>query len=266
MVAALFTLPKNAMEPPPPETLRVLSYNIHHGQGTDGRLDLPRLARVIAEAQPDLVALQEVDQGAARTDGVDQAAVLGELTGMTPVYGAFMDLEGGSYGMALLTRWELVRTIYVPLPGACQACSCNPFPCPEGRSSVVLVVRSPQTGRQVVLAGVHLYQTEPERLAQAEALAAALQAEQAPVILAGDFNSRRGTAVMDGLSPSWQILDKIGPPDTFPAPAPDREIDFVLLRRDAVVEVIDHRVLEETLASDHRPILAELRLLGGGPP
>ena len=56
--------------------LRVLSYNIHHGEGVDRKLDLPRIASVIKSVKPDLVALQEVDQGTERTNKIDQAAEL----------------------------------------------------------------------------------------------------------------------------------------------------------------------------------------------
>src|SRR5258708_37439683 len=55
-----------------PTTLRVLTYNIHHGEGTDGRFDLSRLAGVVTSVQPDLGALQEVAEGTARTNGVDE--------------------------------------------------------------------------------------------------------------------------------------------------------------------------------------------------
>ena len=61
----------------PPMMLRVLTYNIHHGEGTDGRFDLPRLAGVMKSVQPDLVALQEVDEGTTRSGAVRQLAVLG---------------------------------------------------------------------------------------------------------------------------------------------------------------------------------------------
>ena len=62
--------------------MRILTYNIHHGEGLDGRIDLPRIAAVIAAQRPDLVALQEVDRNARRSGGVDQAAELGRLTGL----------------------------------------------------------------------------------------------------------------------------------------------------------------------------------------
>ena len=93
----------------PASTIRVLAYNIHHGEGLDGQLDLLRTAGVIRRAEPDVVALQEVDRHALRTNAVDQAATLGVLTGLTPTYGPFMDFDGGSYGMAILSRWEVVR-------------------------------------------------------------------------------------------------------------------------------------------------------------
>src|SRR5712691_10039729 len=65
-----------------PATIRVLTYNIHHGEGRDREFDVPRQSRVIASVQPDLVALQEVDVGTARASGVDQVRELARLTGM----------------------------------------------------------------------------------------------------------------------------------------------------------------------------------------
>ena len=56
-------------------TLRVLSYNIHHAEGIDGKLDVARIARVINDCQPDLVALQEVDKLVERTESIDQPTI-----------------------------------------------------------------------------------------------------------------------------------------------------------------------------------------------
>ena len=67
-------------------------------------IDLERSAQVIAEVDPDVVTLQEVDVGCGRSGGINQAAWLGERLGMTPVFGAFMDYDGGHYGMAVLSR------------------------------------------------------------------------------------------------------------------------------------------------------------------
>src|SRR6188768_2627991 len=61
---------------------RVLTWNIHHGEGVDGKLDLARQAAFIKKVDPDAVFLQEVDVKTKRTGGVDQAAELGKLTGL----------------------------------------------------------------------------------------------------------------------------------------------------------------------------------------
>ena len=73
-------------------------------------------------------------------------------------------------------------------------------------------------------------------------------------ILAGDFNSTPGSAVMERMATEWEIPQKTGPPNTFPADGPEREIDFILLRPGDRFEVLDYRVLDETVASDHRPV------------
>ena len=75
------------------DTIRILAYNIHHGAGMDGILDLRRVAALIRELDPDLVALQEIDSATTRTGGVDQAAELGRLTGLTPIFGRFVEVR-----------------------------------------------------------------------------------------------------------------------------------------------------------------------------
>jgi endonuclease/exonuclease/phosphatase family metal-dependent hydrolase len=243
-----------------PDTLRVLAYNIHHGAGNDEVLDLDRIAALIRDLEPDIVALQEVDRVVERTDGVDQAAVLGELTGMTPVFGEFMPYQGGSYGQAVLSAWPVVESWNHRLPDGA-----------EPRSSVSVRVRSPDTGREIVLADIHFYRTEEERLAQAltldrllretAAVAAAAPGGGAgpPAILAGDFNSEPGTAVMDTLAAlGWHVVPKDGSPLTFRSDEPVREIDFVMVRPQERFEVLEHRVIVEPVASDHSPIFAVL--------
>ena len=74
-----------------PQVVRVMTYNIHHGEGSDGRFDLQRLAQIIRDADPDLVALQEVDRNTARSGGVDQIAELSRLTGMHSAFGKALE-------------------------------------------------------------------------------------------------------------------------------------------------------------------------------
>ena len=134
-------------------SLTVLAYNIHHGEGVDKRLDLRRIAALIVETGADVVALQEIDDGCRRTDGLDQARRLAELTGMHHAFGPFFDYQGGRYGMALLSRlpMEDVRNIRLP-DGA------------EPRAALAATVQTAD-GHRATVCGVHLYRTPEERMA-----------------------------------------------------------------------------------------------------
>lgn len=76
--------------------------------------------------------------------------------------------------------------------------------------------------------------------------------------LAGDFNSTPDSEVVRLLAEAWEIVDKGDDHLTFPSFGPEREIDFVLLRPRGRFEVVDRRLLEEPVASDHRPVVVEL--------
>src|SRR3954471_4847694 len=85
-----------------PKEIRVVTYNIHKGEGMDGKTDLLRIAKVLLSERPDIVALQAVDQKTRRSKGVDQATALGKLIGMKAVFSRAMDFDGGAYGNAVL--------------------------------------------------------------------------------------------------------------------------------------------------------------------
>src|SRR5690348_4890030 len=89
--------------------ITVLTYNIHHGAGTDGKYDLSRVADVIKKSGADLVALQEVDKGTKRTKD-DQPAELEKLTGLHAVFGNAMNYDGGEYGDLILSRYPVGAT------------------------------------------------------------------------------------------------------------------------------------------------------------
>ena len=85
--------------------LSIMSFNIRHGVGMDGKLDLSRIAREISLVQPDVVALQEVDKGTQRVNGTDTPNALARLTdGYTGYFAPAMDYDGGKYGNAILTK------------------------------------------------------------------------------------------------------------------------------------------------------------------
>ena len=229
--------------------LRVLSYNIKHGRGMDGKVDLERAAAVINRLRPDLVALQEVDQRARRSGVIDQAAELGKMTDMHHAFGSFFAFEGGQYGMAILSRRPLREVTNHRLP-----------PGTEPRTALVATVRPLQRGPEVVFANVHYYQTPQQRLDQANKLLAILQQEIRPVIIAGDFNSQPDSPVLKLFAPGWTVPDKGQDRFTFRSDRPRVEIDYIIYRPAAAFEIGKIDVLDEAVTSDHRPVVLDLVL------
>jgi len=231
----------------PSDTLRILAYNIHHGAGMDLELDLVRIATLIKDLNPDLVALQEIDSVVTRTNGINQAAVLGKLTEMESVFGEFMPYQGGKYGMAAMSKWPIIKSTNHRLPDGS-----------EPRSSLALHVKSPKTGRELHFASIHFYETEEERMAQAKALAKAYEGVTEPVILAGDYNSEPDSPVLAFLKKQWGFVDKGENHFTFSSFDPMKEIDYFALRPFNAFTVIDQYIIDEPIASDHSPIFLEV--------
>jgi len=85
-------------------TIRVLTYNIFHGETTLGKIDMDLFGQIIKDEKPDLVALQEVDKGTTRSGGIDQTAELSTRTGLTGYFAKARDFQGGDYGVAILSK------------------------------------------------------------------------------------------------------------------------------------------------------------------
>jgi endonuclease/exonuclease/phosphatase family metal-dependent hydrolase len=233
-----------------------MSWNIHHGAGIDGRLDLERLARVIRDARVDLVALQEVDRGVERTDCRDLPKELGDLTGMAHVFSNNFHYQGGEYGNAILSRLPVLSWTnrhYRMLR--------------NGEQRGLLEARVRWNGRPIRFFSTHLdYRPdEAERLAHVEEIRQVVSLEEStPVILAGDLNALPESRVIQSmkafLADAW-IMAGSGAGATFPSSAPDRRIDYVFLSKDSRVRARSARVLGSD-GSDHLPLVVELTAIG----
>ncbi len=243
---------------PSAPTLRLMTYNIHHGEGTDGRMDLPRLAAVIRSVDPDAVALQEVDCRTGRSGGVDQATELARLTGMRAYFSAAMDYDGGQYGDAVLTRLPLAGDpVRLALP-------CSPGHEPRTVMAVPLQV-SDKKANAIWFLSTHLDHTrdETDRLAQAAEIVKAFgpNSDYASdvVFLAGDLNAQPDSQTMRRIGQAWTGVGDN--PPTFPADEPTIAIDYILVRSGkesdtrGLWSLKEQRVLDEAIASDHRPLL-----------
>jgi endonuclease/exonuclease/phosphatase family metal-dependent hydrolase len=243
----------HANEPTQPVTLQVLSYNIHHGEGLDGRLDLERIGAIIRGAQPDLVALQEVDQNLPRTDKVDQSAELARLTGMHVAFGGNYQFDGGDYGNAVLSRRPIRRRQNHRLP----------MPTPGEPRGLLEVEVELDGGEPLVFLAAHLDHRPLDRSRRESAEAINELAAATPnrlSILAGDLNAVPESEVLKILRSQWHSPEGDSLL-TSPAKSPRRQIDYVLLRPASRWRVVDVKVLDEPIASDHRPLLVKLELL-----
>lgn len=257
MLASLGCRSRDTESHPPaarrPNELRLLTYNLHHGEGGDGRLDLERIAAVIRATHPDLVALQEIDRSVTRTGNVDQPAEYIRLTGLHGWFGAAMPLSGGEYGQLLLSRWPLQEPRVVRLPGTA----------PEPRIAVTALVQVPKFGT-LRWTGLHLdaSRTDRDRWDQVGALLEAFGKDPTPTLLAGDFNATPDSRVMRRMLDSahgWTDTAGAMASPTVPADAPRSRIDYILASREVTWPVVESKVVEEKLASDHRPLAVTYR-------
>ncbi len=238
-------------------TLRILCYNIHYGQGNDGKYDVERLAKVIQRTKPDLVALQEVDVGVKRSGRVHQAQRLGDLTGMAVRYGPTQHYEGGLFGNAVLTTLPILNVKIQPLPYTESTPKLVTYP----RGAIVVTVKGPG-GKPLKFISTHFQHNVPEdRVAEAKAINKYFAAsDKIPTILAGDMNAKPESEPIQILLKQWtNAIDEAAAP-TGPSANPKYRIDYIFYRTASQFEMIKSEVIAEPMASDHCPVFAILKL------
>lgn len=230
--------------------LRVMTYNIHHGSGLDGKLDLSRIARVIADAKPDLVALQEVDFKTRRSGQIDQASKLAKLCDMKSVFGKAIDYQGGQYGNAVLSAKTIIGFENHQLPRADGK---------ENRSALTVTIQL-QSQQQIVFASTHFDHHGTQAREDASRVVHRLAAQSdALFVLAGDLNAEpKAPALLPLASSLRQVNEK--PMPTVPAIKPVKQIDYIFIDKRAKWQVESVEVIDDGGASDHRPMLAVLRI------
>ncbi|HMO14993.1 MAG TPA: endonuclease/exonuclease/phosphatase family protein [Pirellulaceae bacterium] len=230
---------------------RVVSYNIRHGRGMDERVDLRRTGSVLQELDADFIGLQEVDFNVPRSGGVNQAQELSKQLNMHAAFGKFMNYQGGQYGMAILSRHPLIDVQAIQLPEG-----------NEPRIALSAEARLP-TGESMFVVNVHLdwVRDDAFRFAQAERLQEYLEQLTSPYLLLGDFNDLPGSRTLnlfaDRMSEAAKLSDAGA---TFPATAPNLEIDYIFASPAARWSFQDTRVLNEQVTSDHRPLVTRFVL------
>ena len=250
-------------EATPVSQLRIMTYNVHRCVGMDSKLAVERIARVIARANPDVVALQELDVGRARTDGMDQAELIAKYLGMDFHFHPAMHIAEEKYGDAILTRLPLRVIKAGVLPGHNSLFSLEP----RGALWVTIDLY----GTEVQIINTHLSLHPHERLAQGQALVSNdwLGNEKClgPVILCGDFNALPSSPLYrllsQTLNDAQSELQHHRPQAAFPGRFPTGRIDHVFISPGLEVSNIEIPRSELALvASDHLPLVVELSIPG----
>jgi endonuclease/exonuclease/phosphatase family metal-dependent hydrolase len=239
---------------------RILTYNVHRCLGMDGRLDVGRVAEVIARQAPDIVALQEVDVGRARTGGVDQAHRIAERLRMAFHFNAALRIEEELYGDAILTTLPERLVQAGPLPGHPR------IPRLEPRGALWVSVEL-QDGNELQVINTHLGLVPREQRLQAAFLAGEHwlegPARRDPLILVGDLNATSATKIHRTLTRRLRDAHSLRPRGTgriatFPSTMPVLRIDHVLVSEDILIKRMT--VVGEPLArlaSDHLPLVVD---------
>ncbi len=234
-----------------PATLRLMTYNVHHCEGTDGKLDIPRIAKIIQDQKCDVVALQELDRNTSRSQHTDQLDELAKLTGLQPFFGKSIDYAGGEYGVGVLSRLPVSEHKTTKLPSGEKR---------EQRVALELTVQ-PTQGEKFVFVSTHLDHSsgEHDREKQTARLVQMFSNSAHQAILAGDFNASMSRPEIATLLPKWTDVDSVKLSPTIPVLKPTVKIDYIFLPNNGPWQVVDVEVLNEPIASDHLPLVATIR-------
>lgn len=226
-------------------THRLMSYNIHHGEGMDNKIDIERIGNVILDVNPEVVSLQEVDSMVDRSSNIDIMRLLEKQTGMYATFGHSILLGDGKYGNGVLTKEKPIATNKINLPGKREA-----------RTALIVELE------KYVVVNTHLSLTNEERLESMKIITDAIRHYNKPVFLMGDLNAEPKEDPIKWLEDAnWQILSNVNQ-HTFPSTDPNKTIDYVLGYKGNSETYAKFRahVINEKVASDHSPLFVDVRL------
>ncbi|MGC9341908.1 MAG: endonuclease/exonuclease/phosphatase family protein [Bacteroidales bacterium] len=234
------------------KTVRVLTINILHGATLHGDFDLEKLASIIREVDPDLVALQEVDVRTNRARHYDLATEFGHRTKMTPFFGKALDFDGGYYGVGVLTKRSVISSRNIPLPYT---------PGTEPRTALQVILEL-ESGDTITFTSTHLdpLSDNTNRMMQVEKINHFSADFDYPAILAGDLNDTPGSHIISILKKHWTVAAGENPHPTYPSDYPRKKIDYILFQPSGAWKILKTEVICDSVASDHCALLSVLQL------
>ena len=243
--------------------LRVVTYNILGGRGTDNARDIGRVAEVLRVLHPDLIALQEVDVLTRRNGGVDIPAELAKRLGLEVHFAPAFSFDGGHYGVAVLSALPV------------RDRRAHTLPTNHGREvRAVAAMEVEWRDRRLTFWGTHLdhHADNSTRRMQIADLARLAGDGTTPALLAGDLNMEPDFPEFADLTRHWTLhwSDARAQP-TWPSDKPAQRIDHVLARG-PLKWVVQRSLTGDQLfaddaawrdllrkTSDHLPVVVELK-------
>ncbi len=237
-----------------------MTYNVHACVGTDGQRSEERIAAVIAEHQPDVVALQELDASRSRSRGLHQTRHLAELLKMQFHFHPALRQVDEEYGDAILSRLPMTLVKTGILPTATSRLAFEP------RGALLVKIES-EAGA-VYLINTHLGLSWAERRAQTAALLSTEwysdELRSLPFILCGDLNALPGSQVhrlFQKQLHDTQLIGRRWPSATFPSRWPLIRLDYVFINQCLQVDrLLVPRDQQARIASDHLPLIVDLTI------
>ncbi len=227
-----------------PANVKIMGYNIKNANGMDNRHDIQRVANVISKNHPKVVALQEVDSMTRRSGNKYILGELAERTRMHPFFAPAIDYDGGKYGIGLLSRDKPLSVRTVPLPGREEA-------------RAMFVADFPE----YTFIGTHLSLTTDDRMKSLQIIKSVADTCSKPLFIAGDFNDTPDSEFISAMKQSFCILTPENK-HTFPADNPEETLDYIFTAKTAKnnTALLYSKVIDDTIASDHRPVVAKVRI------
>lgn len=237
------------------DTIRIMTYNVHHcnPSAEQGIINIDAIADVINQQNPDLVALQEIDVNTLRSGKHNQAEELAKKTGMKYFFGKAIDYEGGEYGVAILSKYEISGMMVYKLPT--QAGS-------NGEPRVLTTAKINLPGAVIRFGSTHLdaQKADTNRQLQIQEINRIASEENLPFIIAGDFNAIPSSGIIKELDKQFtRTCHQCDP--TIPIGNPNKAIDFIGFTPSTKFAVIQTKVINGIKASDHLPVIADIRLV-----
>jgi len=246
--------------------IRIMTYNIHHGEGIDGKVDVERIAKLIDSLKVDLVALQEVDRGVERTKKIDIMKILSDKTGLNYSFFKNIDYQGGEYGNGILSRFPIVKQDNLHYKMIREG---------EQRGLLQTIVKIDEDEIAYMNTHIDYRQDDTERVMNVEEIRDLVKTKynEFPMIICGDFNdlpeSRTHVLMKENFVDIWELKGE-GDGFTYPTENPEKRIDYIFFRLPEVktgkndkgkfkLNPLFIEVIEST-ASDHLPLVSDFEI------